>query len=186
VEDLLTELESVDLPPFYTDRLKSRLRAASRPSWTERLKSPRLAWTVAGVCAIALLLVVVGTNGDAPTPGSRATVHLAPNSALAQAAIDPVTPAGDSVVSASDVEIIAAIYPPIESGIVRLYVDEADVTGLAEVSDSYVMYSPADKLAEGEHIVTIEIQDESGRRLKDFSWLFYTMNGKGRPEDGTI
>jgi len=181
VEELLTELKAADLPPFYTERLKARVRGASRGGWREKLRSPQLAWAVAGVSVVALVLVVVGMSGDAPAP-----VPLVPGAAIAQAGIDPVTPADNSVVGAGDVEIVAAIYPPIESGIVRLYVDETDVTGLADVTDSYVMYSPHEDLSEGEHIITIEIQDESGRRLKDVSWLFYTMNGEARDDAGTI
>ena len=52
------------------------------------------------------------------------------------------------------------------------------MTGLADVTSEYVMYSPSERLEEGEHIVTIEIRDASGRKLKDVSWLFYTLNGR--------
>jgi hypothetical protein len=93
-------------------------------------------------------------------------------------------PADNAVVGAGDVEIIASIYPALEGGTVRLYVDERDVTGLAEVTDSYVMYSPAERFAEGEHLVTIEIRDGTGRKLKDVSWLFYTLNGRPEPAAG--
>jgi len=97
-----------------------------------------------------------------------------------------VTPADNAGVGANDVEIVAAIYPPVEQGIVRLYVDEVDVTGLAEVTGSYVMYSPAEKFEEGEHIITIEIQDGSGRKLRDVSWLFYALNGERPSQDEQV
>jgi hypothetical protein len=124
---------------------------------------------------VALVAIVMSIDRGAPV--SRPGV---PGVSVAQANIDPVTPVDNSVVGAGDVEIVAAIYPPIEEGTVRLYVDEMDVTGLAEVTGSYVMYSPAEKLEEGEHIITIEIQDDSGRKLRDVSWLFYTLNGEHR------
>jgi len=174
VEEILRDLHSVDLPPFYRTRLLAKIRAASeRPAWRERLREPALAWSVAGACVIALVLVVVYT-GRTPSPSTP----IAPGIQIAAASIDPVMPADNSVVGAGDVEIVAAIYPPIEGGIVRLYVDERDVTGLAEVTESYVMYSPVERLEEGEHIVTIEITDGSGLKLKDASWLFYTLNGR--------
>ncbi len=48
------------------------------------------------------------------------------------------------------------------------------------------MYSPAEKFEEGEHIITIEIQDGSGRKLRDVSWLFYTLNGERRSLDEQV
>jgi hypothetical protein len=174
IEQLLRELRPVELPPFHTERLQARARAASTGStWVERLRSPRLAWAVAGACVVALVLIVVNIDRGGPV-----LLPVAPSVSIAQANIDPVTPADNSVVGANDVEIVAAIYPPVEQGIVRLYVDEMDVTGLAEVTGSYVMYSPAEKFEEGEHIITIEIQDGSGRKLRDVSWLFYALNGE--------
>lgn len=174
MEELLQDLHPVDLPPFYRTRLLAKIRAASETSaWRERLRAPALAWSVAGACIVALVLVVLYT-GRTHSPSTP----MAPSIQIADASIDPVMPADNSVVGAGDVEIVAAIYPPIEGGIVRLYVDERDVTGLAEVTESYVMYSPPERFEEGEHIVTIEITDRSGLKLKDVSWLFYTLNGR--------
>lgn len=187
VERLLSELRPVELPPFYTERLQARVRAASAGrSWAERLRSPQLAWAVAGACVVALVLIV--SNIDRNVPGVIPGVVPGADSAQSsiESSIDPVTPVDNSVVGASDVEIVAAIYPPIENGIVRLYVDETDVTGLAEVTGSYVMYSPTEKFEEGEHIITIEIQDGSGVKLRDVSWLFYTLNGERTPQDERV
>jgi hypothetical protein len=182
VDELLRELRPVELPPFYTERLQARVRAASAgSSWAERLRSPQLAWAVAGACVVALVLIVA--NIDRGVPGA---IPGAPGVSIAQSSIDPVTPADNSVVGAGDVEIVAAIYPPIEQGIVRLYVDEMDVTDLAEVTGSYVMYSPTEKFEEGEHIITIEIQDGSGVKLRDVSWLFYTLNGERKSPDEQV
>ena len=182
IEQLLQELRTVELPPFYTERLQARVRAASTGStWARRLRSPQLAWAVAGACVVALVLIVVNVDR-----GGRVPALVAPGVSIAQASIDPVTPVDNSVVGANDVEIVAAIYPPIEQGIVRLYVDEMDVTDLAEVTGSYVMYSPAERFEEGEHIITIEIQDGSGRKLRDVSWLFYTLNGERRALDEQV
>jgi hypothetical protein len=174
VEQLLRELRPADLPSFYTERLQARVRASSAGfTWAQRLRSPQLAWAVAGACVVALVLIVVNIDRGGPV-----LLPVAPGVSIAQASIDPVTPADNSVIGANDVEIVAAIYPPVEQGTVRLYVDEMDVTGLAEVTGSYVMYSPAEKFEEGEHIITIEIQDGSGRKLRDVSWLFYALNGE--------
>ncbi|MEA3409269.1 MAG: hypothetical protein U9Q95_02865 [Candidatus Eisenbacteria bacterium] len=174
VEQLLQKLHPVELPSFHTERLQARVRAASAGStWADRLRSPQLAWAVAGACVVALVLIVVNIDRGGPVP-----LPVAPGVSVAQGNIEPVTPADNSVIGANDVEIVAAIYPPVEQGIVRLYVDEVDVTGLAEVTGSYVMYSPAGKFEEGEHIITIEIQDGSGRKLRDVSWLFYALNGE--------
>ena len=182
VERLLQDLHPVELPPFYTERLQAKVRAASAgSSWVERLRSPQLAWAVAGACVVALVLIVLNIDRGGPVP-----VLVAPGVSIAQSNIDPVTPADNSVVGASDVEIVAAIYPPVEQGIVRLYVDEVDVTGLADVTGSYVMYSPTQKFEEGEHIITIEIRDGSGRKLRDVSWLFYTLNGERRSLDEQV
>lgn len=172
IELLLQELEPVELPPFYRARLLARVREAGRtPAWRDRLRAPQFAWSVAAVCVVALVIVFAHSTRVSP-PGTGIPVVQ-----LMDSTIDPVAPAGDSVVGAGDVEIVAAIYPPIEGAIVRLYVDERDVTGLAEITESYVMYSPSERFEEGEHIVTIEITDGSGRRLKDVSWLFHTLNG---------
>lgn len=174
VERLLQELRPAELPPFYRTRLLAKLREASRRSpWGERLRAPRVAWSVAGVCVVALVLIAV----HAARVGSP-TGFVAPGGRTAGTSIDPVMPADNSVVGAGDVEIVAAIYPPIEGGIVRLYVDERDVTGLAEVTGSYVMYSPPERFEEGEHIVTIEITDGSGGKISNVSWLFHTLNGR--------
>ena len=182
VERLLQDLHAVELPPFYTERLQAKVRAASAgSSWVERLRSPQLAWAVAGACIVALVLIVVNIDRDGPVP-----VLVAPGVSVALSDIDPVTPADNSVVGANDVEIVAAIYPPVEQGIVRLYVDEVDVTGLADVTGSYVMYSPTQKFEEGEHIITIEIRDGSGMKLRDVSWLFYTLNGERRSLDEQV
>lgn len=182
VEKLLSELRPVDPPPFYSERLQARVRAASAGvPWSERLRSPRLAWAVAGACVVALVLVVSGLRREGPgqLPG-------VPGVSVAQSNIDPVMPADNAVVGVGDVEIVAAIYPPVESGVVRLFVDEMDVTGLAEVTGSYVMYSPTESFEEGEHIITIEIHDGAGRKIRDASWLFYTLNGEGRALDDRV
>ena len=182
VEQLLQELRPVEPPPFHTEQLQARVRAASTGStWAERLRSPRLAWAVAGASVVALVLIVVNIDRGGPVP-----LPVAPGVSVTRASIDPVTPADNSVVGADDVEIVAAIYPPVEQGLVRLYVDEMDVTGLAEVTGSYVMYSPEEKFEEGEHIITIEIQDGTGRKLRDVSWLFYTLNGEPRASDEQV
>jgi hypothetical protein len=187
VERLLSELRPVELPPFYRTRLLARVRAAGRAAgWTERLRSPGFAWSVAtvSVAALVVVLVVAGQRSGAPVPVRPGAESVM--SAAAASNIDPVMPAGNSVVGAGDVEIVAAIYPPVEGGLIRLYVDDVDVTGLAEVTESYVMYSPHEKLAEGEHIVTIEIRDAGGATLKDLSWLFYAMNGQRASMDDRI
>jgi hypothetical protein len=182
VELLLDELGPVDPPPFYTERLLARVRAASRaPSWAERLRSPALAWSVAGACVIALVLVVVSANRGTPP-----AVVASPDTSFASADIDPLTPAANAVVGSAGVEIVAAIYPPVDEGAVRLYVDETDVTGLAEVTGSYVMYSPVERLEEGEHIITIEIRDSTGRSVKDMTWLFHALNGERQAHDDAI
>jgi hypothetical protein len=182
VEKLLRELEPAELPPFYTERLKAKARAAAGSrTWAERLRSPQLAWAVAGVCVVALVIVYASMDRSAPIP-----TPAVPGVSAASANIDPVTPIDNSVIGAGDVEIVAAIYPPIEQGTIRLYVDEVDVTGLAEVTDSYVMYSPPEKLEEGEHIITIEIRDGTGAMLRDTSWLFYTLNGEKQPLDDRV
>jgi hypothetical protein len=176
VEQLLNELEAVELPPFYKERLQTRVRAASAGTpWQERLRSPGLAWAVAGACIVALVFVISSIYRGSPdlTP-------LVPSPGVVQSSIEPVMPADNAVVGAEEVEIVAAIYPPIEGGVVRLFVDEMDVTGLAEVTGSYVMYSPSEDFEEGEHIITIEIRDGSGMKIRDASWLFYTLNGDER------
>jgi hypothetical protein len=177
MEELLQELTPVDLPPFYRTRLLARVREASRePSWAARVRAPRFAWSVATICVVALVLTVTQMKLRSPlrSPGAEdASVAVA-----YEPSVEPVMPADNSVVGVGDVDIVAAIYPPVENGIVRLYVDERDVTGLADISSDYVMYSPPEGLEEGEHIVTIEIRDASGRKLKDASWLFYTLNGR--------
>jgi hypothetical protein len=178
VEMLLQELEPVELPPFYRARLLARVREAGRThAWRDRLRAPQFAWSVAAVCVVALVVVVTHYARTSPPRTDIPPGTDIPMVQMAGSTIDPVAPAGDSVVGAGDVEIVAAIHPPIEGAIVRLYVDERDVTGLAEITESYVMYSPSERFEEGEHIVTIEITDGSGRRLKDVSWLFYTLNG---------
>ena len=177
METLLQELTPVDLPPFYRTRLLARVRAASRKrSWTARIRSPQFAWSVATVCVVALVLTITQMRLGSPgrVPGMENVSVAVAN----EPRVDPVMPADNSVVGVGDVDIVAAIYPPVENGIIRLYVDERDVTGLADVTNDYVMYSPTEKLEEGEHIVTIEIRDASGRKLKDVSWLFYTLNGQ--------
>ncbi len=187
VEELLEELEPVELPPFYRARLLARLRrGAPAGRWTERAGNARVAWTIAAVSVAALVVVLlVARPGVGPTPGTAPsgapTPGTAPSGASSFASsIEPVMPVDNAVVSSSDVEIVAAIYPPIENGIVRLYVDETDVTGLADVTDEYVMYSPGRPFEEGEHIVTIEVRDGTGRTLRNISWLFYTLNGEER------
>ncbi|MFH1501827.1 MAG: hypothetical protein ABIG03_02140 [Candidatus Eisenbacteria bacterium] len=173
VERLLQTLEPVDLPPFFRARLLARVKDAGRtPAWRDRLRAPQFAWSVASVCVVALVIVLVYSTRTTTTGTTIPVVQAV------ESTVDVVAPAGNSVVGAGDVEIVAAIHPPIQGAIVRLYVDERDVTGIAEVTESYVMYSPSERFEEGEHIVTIEITDSSGRRLKDVSWLFYTLNGE--------
>lgn len=187
VERLLGELRPVDVPPFYRARLLARLRAEAggraRTGW---VRSPALAWVVAAAAVIAL--VIVATRGGAPLP---TVVPVAPevgtettaDAAGAVPEIEPVLPEDSSIVGAGDVEIVAAITPPIEGVIVRLLVDEEDVTDLAEVTADYVTYSPGERFAEGEHIITIEIRDRSGMKIKDATWLFYTLDGKSAPDE---
>ncbi len=179
IEKLLEGLDPVELPPFYRAQLRARVRAAAaRPLWVERLRAPQFAWSVAAACVVALLVIVLSTRPEAPGPAG-----LPHEFELAGATIDPVMPADNEIVGAGDVEIVAAIYPPLASGgIVRLLVDDRDVTGLADVTADYVMYSPEERFEEGEHIVTIQITDGAGRELRNVSWLFYALNG-GRPSD---
>jgi len=187
VERLLAELAPVEPPPFHRERLLARLRQeAERPAWSRALQSPRLAWAVAAVCivALAVTLMLRSDTGNGLLPGRRAVppgdaVAVAPGDTGSDLAadVDPVMPTDNAVVGASDVEIVAAIQPPLEAGgIVRLLVDDRDVTSLADITDSYVMYSPTDRFDEGEHIITIEISDGSGRTLRNVSWLFYALN----------
>ncbi len=177
MEKLLQELTPVDLPPFYRTRLLAKVRAASRkPSWAARIRTPQFAWSVVTVCVVALVLTV--TQMRLGSPGRVPGVEGVSVAVAHEPSVDPVMPADNSVVGVGDVDIVAAIYPPVENGIIRLFVDERDVTGLADVTSDYVMYSPTERLEEGEHIVTIEIRDASGRKLKDVTWLFYTLNGQ--------
>jgi hypothetical protein len=197
VERLLVELTPVEPPPFHRERLLARLgQEATRPAWSHALHSPRLAWTVAAVCVIALTIALTtGSETDHPAierqgavpPGEA--VAMSPDDADIALATDvaPVMPTDNAVVGAGDVEIVAAIQPPLEAGgIVRLLVDDRDVTSLADITDSYVMYSPTDSFDEGEHIITIEISDGSGRALRHVSWLFYALNGKRAAVDERV
>lgn len=187
LERLLEELRPADLPPFYRTRLLARLRteagARARTGW---LRSPALAWAVAGAAVIALMIVATRDGGPVPTAvpvvpevGQPAAADVA----MTAPEIEPVLPEDSSVVSAGDVEILAAITPPIEGAIVRLLVDEEDVTDLAEVTASYVMYSPGERFKEGEHIITIEIRDSSGMKIKDTTWLFYALDSQSAPDE---
>jgi len=189
VERLLKGLAPVDPPPFHRERLLARLRQeAERPAWSRALHSPKLAWAVAAVCIVALVITLSlrPDTGDGLLPGQRPipsgeAVAVSPDTAGPAFAADvaPVMPTDNAVVGASNVEIVAAIQPPLEAGgIVRLLVDDRDVTSLADITDSYVMYSPAMRFDEGEHIITIEISDGSGQTLRNVSWLFYALNGK--------
>ena len=65
VEQLLQELRPVELPPFYSERLQARA-ASTGSAWAERLRSPRLAWAVAGACVVALVLIVVNIDRGGP------------------------------------------------------------------------------------------------------------------------
>jgi len=189
VERLLKELTPVEPPPFHRERLLARLhQEAERPAWSRALRSPRLAWAVAAACiaALAITLTLRSDTGDGLLPGQRPVpsgdaVAVAPDAGGPAFAADvaPVMPTDNAVVGAGDVEIVAAIQPPLEAGgIVRLLVDDRDVTSLADITDSYVMYSPTARFDEGEHIITIEISDGSGQTLRNVSWLFYALNGK--------
>jgi hypothetical protein len=182
VERLLRDLRQVDLPPFYRERLLARLRdAAARRAPAAWLRSPVLAWAVAGAAVAALVIVMARGGQPVPTgvpatpgaPGPAAT-----EIALAAPEIDPVLPEDNAVVGAGEVEIVAAITPALEGAVIRLLVDEEDVTALAEVTAEYVAYSPSERFAEGEHVITIEIRDRSGRKLRDATWLFYTLDGR--------
>ncbi len=180
IERLLVELPPVELPPFFRSRLLARIRREEdRPSWVAAITGRNAGWGVAGACAVALLLVVVHFS-KVPEP-TGVDPFLAGSSTVA---ISPLMPVDSSYVGACDVQILASIDPPIKGGLVRLFVDDRDVTGLAEVTGSYVMYSPAEKLDEGEHIVSIQIRDASGTVLRDVSWLFNAVNGSGtRPDE---
>jgi len=57
------------------------------------------------------------------------------------------------------------------------------VTGLAEVTADYVMYTPGERFAEGEHVITIEIRDRAGNKIRDITWLFYTVDGHRAPDE---
>lgn len=173
VERLLEELEPAELPPFYTERLLARMRRAEtrRRGWAA---SPRLAWSVAAL-SVAVLAVVLYTGILGP--------RGLPGAAVAPPGVAPVMPVDNSVVGAGDVQIVASVEPAVEGGLIRLFLDERDVTGLAEVAEGYVFYSPEEPLEEGEHIVTIEVRDASGAMLRDFSWLFRAVNGGRRGDE---
>ncbi len=179
IERLLTGLEPVELPPFFRSRLLARIRREeARSSWISALTSRSVGWSVAAACAVALLLVVYSNT----TP-----VRVEADPILADAGgstISPLMPVDNSYVGEGDVQILASIDPPITGGLIRLFVDGRDVTGLAEVTESYIMYSPCGTLDEGEHIVSIQIRDTSGVVLRDVSWLFNTMDGsRKRPDE---
>ena len=181
LDELLRSLGRVDLPPFYRTRLLAKLREASRRrTWGERLRTPQLAWSVAAVSVLALVLVTMSMRRGHVVPVPVPSVRMVATN------IDPVMPVDNSVVGAGEVEIVAAIDPPVEGGVIRLYVDERDVTGLAEVTSDYVMYTPREAFEEGQHIVTIEIRDAQGRKLTDVSWLFYTLGGKKSAPDERV
>ena len=182
IERLLGELEPVELPLFFRSRLLARIRQEEqRPSWIFALTGRNVGWGVAAACAVALLLVVVHFN-TTPVP-----VAVAPLLADASGStISPLMPVDNSYVGGGDVQILASIDPPIKGGLIKLFVDGRDVTGLAEVNENYIMYSPGDKLGEGEHIVSIQIRDASGAVLRDVSWLFNTMNGSRKRADERV
>lgn len=173
LERLLEELEPAELPPFYTERLLARIHRTEprRGRWA---RSPRLAWSVAAVSVAALVVVlyagVIGPRGVPAAPATRAGVAA-------------VMPVDNSVVGAGDVQIVASVEPAVEGGLIRLLLDERDVTGLAEIAEGYVFYSPEEPLEEGEHIVTIEVRDASGAVIRDFSWLFRALNGGHRSDE---
>ncbi len=180
VERLLKELEPVELPPFFRSRLLARIRMEEqRPSWISAFTGRGVGWGVAAACAVALLVVIVHFNTTPAPVGADPLIVDASGTT-----ISPLMPVDSSYVGAGDVQILASIDPPVRGGLIRLFVDGRDVTGLAEVAESYVMYSPGENLGEGEHIVSIQIRDTSGAVLRDVSWLFNTMNGsRKRPDE---
>jgi hypothetical protein len=117
---------------------------------------------------------------------SRDTVIFVPpiaSEADLQPTLQVVSPVDNSAVSSTSVDIAVGIYPPVEGSEVRLLVDGRDVTSLAEVTESYVLYSPRTPLPEGRHLVTVEIRDATGRRTQEISWIFHAVNGREQEED---
>lgn len=172
------ELSSVveeELPPFFRTRVLAELKEVDKEKGPRR--SLKLAWAISSVSVVALAAVLIWVFVGGP---SRETVVLVPPMP-AQTALQPmlqvVSPVDNSAVSSTSIDIAVGIYPPAEGSEVRLLVDGRDVTSLAEVTESYVFYSPQSPLPEGQHLVTVEIRDATGQRAQEISWIFHAVNG---------
>jgi hypothetical protein len=100
-----------------------------------------------------------------------------------RAGIQPVSPLDDSVVSASDVAICAALSPTLPQARFRLLIDGRDVTALADVTRDYIIFAPeGEELGDGPHLVTVEL--DTGHERIERSWIFHAMNGHGRDDAG--
>lgn len=176
----LRTLPQEELPPFFRTRLMAGLErlepAAGRSRLPRFWSSPRLAWGTAGVLAV-LLAVSFLQRGLSPGDSARAVAPAGgPTSAEAlRAAIRPVSPLDDSVVSGRDVAVCAAFGPGLPAGSLRLLVDGRDVTGVADITREFVIYAPEEPLGAGPHLVTIEFSTATERIER--SWIFYAMNG---------
>jgi hypothetical protein len=185
----LASLQAEELPPFFRTRLIANLDDAGRnfqPAHRPRLhRSLRLAWGSAAVLAIALVGTVLRFQHEPSSPSlSQAPApeaHKVDEARVAalRAGIQPVSPLDDSVVSATDVAICAALSPGLPEAHLRLLVDGRDVTALADITRDYIIFAPEEEaLGDGPHLVTVEL--DTGRERIERSWIFYAMDGGGR------
>jgi hypothetical protein len=197
----LRSLPQEELPPFFRTRLfaeldvlerESQERVAGRAHRLFPFRSLRFAWGSAAVLAVALVgtlwfrggreALLPGSDAPSPTfsqaevPGGR-DLDEARMAAL-RAAIQPVSPLDDSVVSAYDVAICAALGPALEARSPRIVVDGRDVTALAEVTSDFIIFAPEESLPEGPHLVTVTVETPQGPVER--SWIFHSLNGGGR------
>lgn len=189
----LRTLPQEELPPFFRTRLmaglEDRKAAAERSHRLRPWGSLRLAWGTAAVLALVLAVTLVrhtqSRNGPARSPAptfSQAEVSGDASAdearmAALRAAIQPVSPLDDSVVSGRDVAVCAAFAPSLPPGSLRLLIDGRDVTSVADITSEYVIYAPNDPLGAGPHLVTIEFWTATERVER--SWIFYALNGDG-------
>ncbi|WP_051293467.1 Ig-like domain-containing protein [Pseudoduganella violaceinigra] len=124
-------------------------------TWRSVQRAPMVQWIVAVVIGVlAFALPHMDALAAMPTIGSRAPV-------AAQANPLPV-------ISATFQASPGAV---IDTGKILLKVDSVDVTGKSAVSAGDIRYTPASKLADGNHSVSLWVADKAGS-MANATWVF--------------
>jgi hypothetical protein len=150
-----------------------RLREEAYPLALVGAGKPKRRWprrSLAGAALVALLLALVvarpSFSPEAPRPAGPAA-SIGKTLLVHPPERAPIHPSGDP--------ICAVLLAEDARSSIRVFLDETEVTSLAERYDQVILLEPPWPLPPGPHLLRLEITGDDGASLGESSWILFAL-----------